>query len=116
MELALSNGNYVVGDFHELTALSETDELAQRIQTKLKVRKGTFLPLPKYGSRLYLLQQTKPSERLSAARQYVLEALAEETDLELNTLNLAEDTEGNLRLDLKFTYKGEYAVDFETGI
>jgi len=116
LELKITDGKYTLGTFRSPDEVGETDELLQRIGMKLKVRRGAFLPLPEYGSRLYLLSQTKPSNRETAARQYVLEALADEADLELSALELSQTSDGEAALSLTFTYKNEYTVSIETGI
>ncbi len=96
--------------------VGELDELLQRIKMKLQVRRGAFLPMPDYGSRLYLLSQTKTSNRETAARQYVSEALADEANLELSSLELKETADGNAVLYLIFKYKDKYTVSIETVI
>lgn len=116
MELKIVNGRYQIGPNRGLIEICDAEELIQRINMKLKVRRGTFIPLPDYGSRLYLLQQVKPSERCSAARQYVLEALSEEKEIELSSLELSDDKNGSAKLSLSFVYKGRYTLSAEAGI
>ncbi len=116
MELKLTDGKYTLGAYKAPDELDELDELLQRVVMKLKVRRGSFLPLPDYGSRLYLLPRTKPTGRETAARQYVLEALADETELDLATLELLQKAEGEAVLSLEFTYKGKYTISVETEI
>ena len=72
MEIKLTDGKYTLGDYLAPNELEELDEILQRVIMKLKVRRGSFLPLPDYGSRLHLLSKAKPSSRETAARQYVL--------------------------------------------
>lgn len=116
MELKLIDGKYMKGNYQSLAQVDDIEELLQRIEMKLRTRRGTFVPLPEYGSRLHLLSQEKPSNRQSAARQYVLEALADETDLILGSLELISDIGGDTQLSLSFTYKGEYLVNVKTEI
>ncbi|PKM72476.1 MAG: hypothetical protein CVU91_08780 [Firmicutes bacterium HGW-Firmicutes-16] len=116
MKLKLTDGKYTLGAYLAPLELEELDELLQRVLMKLKVQRGTFLPLPDYGSRLYQLSRTKPSNRETAARQYVLEALADETELELSALELLQKADGEATLLLTFTYKSEYTVTVETEI
>lgn len=116
MELKLTDGKYMHGNYQCLAQVDEIEELLQRIEMKLRTRRGTFIPLPEYGSKLHLLSQEKPSNRRSAARQYVMEALADETDLEMGSLELVSNTDGDARLSLSFTYKGEYIVNVKTKI
>ena len=115
MELKLTDGKYSLGTCGSPNEVAELDELLQRISMKLTVRRGAFSPLPDYGSRLYLLSRTKPSMRETAARQYVTEALADETGLVIKELELTQTAEGEALLSLTFTYKGEYTVSVNTG-
>lgn len=116
MELKLADGKYLRGDKLGVAQVSELEELLQRIEMKLKIRRGAFLPLPDYGSRLHLLSRERPSNRQSAVRQYVLEALADENEVELDSLELMLGTEAEMRLSLVFIYKGEYTFNLETAI
>lgn len=116
MELKLSEGKYILGDFQTLERISEIEELLQRVSMKLKTRKGAFIPLPDYGSRLHLLCAVKSSNRAAAARMYVLEALTDEKELELNSLELVYGSGEEARLSLSFTYKGEYTAAVEAVI
>ena len=116
LELKLVGGKYKQGNYQTVAQVDEIEELLQRIEMKLKVRRGAFVPLPEYGSRLHLLFQEKPSNRQSAARQFVLEALIEEKDLELDSVGLTSTTDGEARLSLSFIYKGEYTLNVETVI
>ncbi len=115
MELKLLDGQYVTGENKAPVEIDGTDELAQRVASKLRVRRGSFLPMPEFGSRLYLLGRVKRSERETAARQYVLEALADEAGLSLETLSLSEQADGDAVLSLSFTY-GTETLRIETGI
>ena len=75
---------------------------------KLTARRGGFAVLPEYGSRLLTLLRVKPSERNSAARQIVAEALADEPGLSLDSLELSEpDESGAIDMVLRFLYGGE---------
>ncbi len=116
MELKLTDGKYTRGNYQGVEQVKEVQEVLQRIEMKLKVRRGAFVPLPEYGSRLHLLSRERSSNRHSAARQYVLEALADEKDVELDSLELVSTTDGDAKLVLTFIYKGEYTVNVETVI
>ena len=115
MELKLENGRYVPGEQGALAHVSGTEELRQRILMKLAARRGGFPLLPGYGSRLHLLGRVRPSERQSVAAQYVMEALADESRLELTSLELTDLGGGTARLSLVFEADGE-AVRVETNI
>jgi phage baseplate assembly protein W len=107
MELKIENGKYLPGRYSGLDTVWGSQELAQRITMKLTSRRGGFAPLPDYGSRLYLLTGLKPSERLSAARQYVTEALSDEPDVTLDDVSVAEGGNGELLVSLSFTAGGD---------
>lgn len=83
---------------------------------KLAARRGGFALLPEFGSRLYLLGNTRVSERETAARQYVAEALAEEEHLVLESISVSGLAEGSIRIDTAFTYKGDRHLYMTTTI
>ena len=92
MEIALEGGRYTAAKTGGLETVTGTDELAQRLLMKLTARRGGFAPMPSYGSRLYTLAgAVKPKERLTAARQFVAEALEEESGVEVNGIEITED-------------------------
>ena len=78
MELKIKDGAYLLNAGGGFQTVSGTEELVQRALMRLAARRGGFLPLPDYGSRLHTLCRLKPSERSAAARQYAVEALAPE--------------------------------------
>ena len=102
MELKLENGRYVPAGQGALAHVSGMEELRQRILMKLKARRGGFSAMPEYGSRLYLLGRVRPAEREGAAAQYVAEALADEPELQLETLSLRDNADGSGALSLTF--------------
>lgn len=116
MELKLENGKYVSGEYQGLLSLEGIDEIRQRILMKLCVKKGAFLPLPEYGSRLYSLSAFRPSLRPATAKQFVIEALSDEKDLELTELLLFEQGEGEILLEMSFLWKGSLEFGLETRI
>ena len=77
------------------------DAAVQKL-VRLTARRGGFLPMPEYGSRLYMLGRTKPAQRSAAALQYVLEALEPETEITVSAVEyLPGDGDGaQLRLEL----------------
>ena len=78
MELWLNNGDYVIGNGNGLVRLENEEALLQRVLFRLCARRGAFPLLPKIGSRLYLLGKEKSGTMLTAAREYVEEALEDE--------------------------------------
>ena len=69
-------------------------------------RRGSFPFLPELGSRLYQLGREKPSERPALAAQYVAEALREETDLAVRSVELRQDGAAG-RLTVYLDWQGE---------
>ena len=93
--------------------MAGTEELAQRITMKLACPRGSFRPMPEFGSRLHLLHGMKPSERRSAADLYIAEALREERGVELLEFEISEVGKNDIHLSLIFGYRGE-RVDIKT--
>lgn len=115
MEMKLIQGKYVPEQRLGFARLTGEEELLQRICMKLKARRGSFYPLPEYGSRLHLLTNVKPSARETAARQYILEALADETDLVLENVEISYEGE-TLLVKGVFTYQQDTVFTVDTRI
>lgn len=114
MELKLENGRYIPAA-RDLAEVSGAEELAQRITMKLAAHRGKFWPMPDYGSRLYtLISGVRPADREAAVRSFVAEALADETRVSLENMemNIEGDT---MYLKLYFIYTGG-AFTVETAI
>ena len=103
MELKLMNGDYVPDASGALRTVTGTEAAVQRALMRLAARRGGFLPLPEYGSRLHTLCRIRPSQREGAARQYALEALEPETEVRLLALEYlpGEDGSALLRVELE---------------
>lgn len=71
---------------------------------------GSFPFLPELGSELYRLGNEKPSARASAAKQYAAAALAEETALTVEDVELTERGDGVMALRVLLTADGESAA------
>ena len=112
MELELTGGRYVPAA-GALAVVSGAEELCKRIHMKLCTRRGSFLPLPEYGSRLHLLHRCRTGQREAAARQYIAEALEGEA-LELEKLIMTQEGD-RLRLDMVFR-TGDDTICLETTI
>lgn len=67
---------------------------------------GQFPPLPELGSRLYLPGRESLPQRLSAARLYVAEALAEEA-VSIKDVALAPAGEGRSEVTVQLSCRGE---------
>lgn len=90
MEMKLTEGRYEAGKYSGFQCVEGREELAQRLMMRLTARRGGCPLLPDYGSSLYKLPGEKPSERLTAARQYIMEALSGEAGVELENLSVSE--------------------------
>lgn len=115
MELKLVNGDYVPDTEYGagFETVTGTDELLQRVMFKLKPRRGSFPLIPELGSDLWRLYKEKKSNRRSAAYQYISQALADETELRIDSIAVSE-TEDKLKIDLELTYNGGTAsLDLE---
>ena len=97
MELRLENGDYIPDGKGGLVRAEGDEALLQRVLFRLSARRGMLPMLPQLGSRLYLLGRENPEGRLSAAKQYVTEALAEE-DVTVESVELEQGEEGTLLL------------------
>ena len=105
MELMLRGGDYVPDGKGGFLRAEGSDELLQRVLWNLTVRRGSFPLLPDLGSRLYLLGRETGANRLTAARQYVAEALAQET-VSVEDVTLTAAGEGRVHLAVFLKYQG----------
>ena len=90
MELELRNGDYVRAGGARLRRVDGQEALLQRVLIRLTARRGTFPFWETLGSRLWQLGRMPSGARLSAALQYVAEALAEERELTVENVSLTE--------------------------
>ena len=105
MEIILINGDYVPDGLGGIRRSSNADALLQRVLFRLTARRGGLPMLPDLGSRLYLLGKAHPSQRLSAARQYIAEALAPE-DVSITDVVIAPAEEGRLQITVLLHSEG----------
>ena len=106
MEAKLCNGDYIADGLGGVERCAGADALLERVLFRLTARRGQFAPLPELGSRLYLLGREPVPQRLSAARQYVAEALARE-DVTVSDVELEPAGDGRARLTVSLTSRGE---------
>ena len=105
MELMIRNGDYVA-DGTGLRRVSGREALLQRILFRLTARRGTFPFCESLGSRLWQLGRLPAAARQTAAKQYVTEALAEERDLQVESVTLTE-ADGRAVLLAELSREGE---------
>lgn len=106
MEWKLVNGDYVPDGMGSVTALSGGEEVLARVLYRLTARRGALPFLPNLGSRLYQLGREKASARQALAAQYVAEALREEHDLTVESVELKQTEEVGL-LTVFLNWEGE---------
>lgn len=95
MELKLENGQYTMHRSGAPETVQGVEELLQRALMRLAAKRGSFLPDPQYGSRLYQLGTLKPSQRASAAKLYAAEALKAETKLSVGAVDYIPGPDGS---------------------
>ena len=110
MELKIRNGDYISDGIGGEQRADGTEALLARALFRLSVRRGSFPFLPELGSELHLLGREKPSTRASAAKQYAAAALAEETALRVEDVELTERGDGAAVLRMMLTANGESAA------
>ena len=116
MELELRNGDYVSDGAGGLRRLEGDQALLQRVLFRLKAHRGSFPFWDGLGSRLWQLGCLPARERQAAAKQYVTEALAEETGLQGESTELTERGDGSGLLTVELTYQEEpLTVSLEIG-
>ena len=106
MELRIRDGDYVADGAGGVERLAGERELLQRVLFRLCARRGALPFLPELGSRMHLLSREKPARRLSAARQYAAEALAEE-NVEIRDVTLTDGGAGRLEVSVFLAWQGE---------
>ena len=106
MERILKDGDYVPDGAGGLMEASEGEEVLARVLFKLTARRGGLPFLPQLGSRLYELGREKPSVRQTLAEQYVAQALGEEMDVSVQSVELFQQGDGGT-LTVRLSWRGE---------
>ena len=105
MEIRIQNGDYIPDGLGGVVRCQGADALLERVLFRLTARRGGLPLLPRLGSRLYLLPREPAPQRLSAARQYVAEALAEEP-VAITDVILTPEGQGRIRIQVLLEYQG----------
>ena len=105
MELRIQNGDYIPDGLGGVVRCRGADALLERVLFRLTAHRGGFPLLPQLGSRLYLLSREPAAQRLSAARQYVAEALSEEA-VTVTDVAVAPEGQGHMQLTVQLEYQG----------
>jgi len=82
----------------------------QRALMRISARRGSFLLLPDYGSRLYTLSRLKPGERSAAARQYVIEALEAEPQISVGEVEYLPGAGDSAEVSVELICGGEHTI------
>lgn len=106
MELWLRNGDYVQDGKGGLVRLEGAEALLQRVLFRLCARRGSFPMLPELGSELYRLGGEPRASRLSAARQYVAQALSGE-NVSVEEVSLSDGGGGHMAVEVRLSWEGE---------
>ena len=106
MELKIRNGDYIADGIGGERRADGAEALLERALFRLSVRRGSFPFLPE----LYRLGHEKPSARAAAAKLYTAAALAEETALTVEDVELTERGDGVMALRVLLTADGESAA------
>ena len=115
MELKIKDRDYVADGAGGLVRVSGWDELLERVLFKLSVRRGSFALAPELGSKLHLLWREKGESRATTAKQYVAEALAEETGLTVDSVTLTQSGGECAALTVQLT-AGDTALTAEVAL
>ena len=97
MELKIRNGDYIADGIGGERRADGAEALLERALFRLSVRRGSFPFLPELGSELYRLGHTAA-------------ALAEETALTVEDVELTERGDGVMALRVLLTADGESAA------
>lgn len=106
METKLINGDYVANGLGGVVRCKGDEALLARVLYRLTARRGALPFLSELGSRLYQLGREKPSTRQALAVQYVAEALREEPELAVESVELVQTEEMGL-LTVRLAWQGE---------
>ena len=96
MEPRIQNGDYIPDGLGGVVRSQGADALLERVLFRLTARRGGLPPL---------LGREPATQRLSAARQYVAEALAEEA-VTVTDIALAPAEQDRTRLTVQLEYQG----------
>ena len=106
MELKMREGDDVPDGAGGMTRLSGAEEVLSRVLFRLTARRGALPFLPQLGSQLHLVLREKPSARQALCTQYVVQALEEETELKVKSVELKEEGR-QLELTAALDWQGE---------
>lgn len=106
MDLELRDGDYIPDGVGGLRRVGGREALLQNVLFRLTAQRDAFPFWPELGSRLRELGRFPASERLSAARQFVAEALEDEP-VSILAVELSPLDGGAVELMASLEYLGE---------
>ena len=105
MSLLLQNRDYVPDGNGGVTEIQDGDELLGEVLFRLTARRNSFPFLPALGSRMYLLQRAKPSEREKLTLKYAVEALEDLTEVTVAGASVQQEN-GALWVSVELLWQG----------
>lgn len=106
MELKFDGGGYVKSGYGGFVTVSGRDEILQRALMRLSARRGSFFPLPDFGSELHTLLSMKKSQRAAAAQRMVYEALEPEKGISATGVDYRETGDGAAVVTVALEFSG----------
>ena len=106
MGLSLRNGDYVPDGTGGLRRAEGREALLERVLFRLTARRGAMPFLPELGSRLHLVLRERPSVWQTLCAQYVAEALREEREAAVTSVELKRQGD-SARLIIQLEWRGE---------
>lgn len=107
MEMKLHRGDYISDGAGGLERVGGQEALLQRVLFRLTAKRGTFAFQEELGSRLWTLGRIPAAEREAAAKQFVVEALAPEREVQVRTVSLKPCADGATDLTAELDWHGE---------
>lgn len=102
MDIKIENGDFAMSDFFRPVVIFDDDELMQRINNRLKIKKGSVFLKDELGSNLHLLTDCSDDELQSQAEEYVREALEPLKCVTVNAVSAKRKQNGIfIRVDLQ---------------
>lgn len=106
MSMLMDQKDYVADGTGSVTPVSGGNAVLSDILFRLSARRGGFVLMPEFGSRMYLLRSEKPSAWAVLAQQYAAEALADMDDVTVTNATVTAAGE-QLKVNVELVWQGE---------